>query len=119
MSVHAEQHVNCFECHQSMQGQEVLEHRGFQIAKDLTAANCAQRHATEYEQFLRSRHAAPSWAAAANLHAQGEIVDNFVYGAPSSRRCCSRTSRCSRAWGCGTMPVTPPPRPLRRKARRG
>lgn len=63
MSVHAEKHINCLQCHQPMQGQEAMEHRGFQIARELTAANCAQCHATEYEQYLRSRHAAPSWAA--------------------------------------------------------
>lgn len=40
-----------------------MEHRGFTIAKSLTAKNCAQCHATEYEQLARSRHAAPSWAA--------------------------------------------------------
>ena len=32
-------------------------------AKTLTAANCRSCHETEYQQFLRSRHAAPSWAA--------------------------------------------------------
>lgn len=63
MSVHAQKHVNCLQCHQPVEGQEVLDHRGFQIAKDLTAANCRQCHAAEYEQYLRSRHAAPSWAA--------------------------------------------------------
>jgi hypothetical protein len=33
------------------------------IAKNVTAANCRNCHETEYQQFLRSRHAAPSWAA--------------------------------------------------------
>jgi hypothetical protein len=40
-----------------------MEHRGFTIAKSLTAKNCAQCHATEYDQFARSRHAAPAWAS--------------------------------------------------------
>lgn len=40
-----------------------MDHRGFVIAEHLTAKNCSQCHATEYEQFLRSRHAAPAWAA--------------------------------------------------------
>jgi hypothetical protein len=40
-----------------------MEHRGFVIAKTLTAKNCAQCHAQEYEQFSHSRHAGPSWAA--------------------------------------------------------
>ncbi len=33
------------------------------IATHLTAANCRSCHEAVYEQFLRSRHAAPSWAA--------------------------------------------------------
>jgi hypothetical protein len=33
------------------------------MAKNVTAANCRSCHQTEYDQFLRSRHAAPSWAA--------------------------------------------------------
>jgi hydroxylamine dehydrogenase len=63
MSRHASANVNCLDCHQPTGNQEVLDHRGFRIAKRLTAANCRQCHATEYEQYLRSRHAAPSWAA--------------------------------------------------------
>jgi len=62
-SEHASHGVNCLDCHAPAAGQEPLEHRGFTIAKDLTAKNCAQCHTTEYNQFLRSRHAAPSWAA--------------------------------------------------------
>jgi len=38
-------------------------HRGFTIATHLTAKNCASCHAEEYRQFLRSRHAAPAFAA--------------------------------------------------------
>ncbi len=63
MSEHARQGVTCLECHRPVDGQESLDHRGFVIAKSLTAANCAQCHKTEYDQFLRSRHAAPAWAA--------------------------------------------------------
>lgn len=62
-SVHAAQGVNCLECHTPQEGQTPLEHRGFVIAASLTAKNCAQCHTMEYDQFLRSRHAAPSWAA--------------------------------------------------------
>jgi hypothetical protein len=64
-SQHARKGITCIECHQPVKGQEKLEHRGFVIAKHLTAANCAECHKTEYEQFLRSRHAAPAWAAVA------------------------------------------------------
>ena len=55
--------VTCLDCHQAVEGQQTLTHRGFSIAKTLTAANCRQCHATEYRQYLRSRHAAPAWAA--------------------------------------------------------
>lgn len=65
MSRHAGKNVNCLDCHQPMPGQEKLDHRGFVIAKHLTAQNCQQCHRTEYEQYLRSRHAAPAWAAVA------------------------------------------------------
>ncbi|AKV00377.1 Hydroxylamine oxidoreductase [Labilithrix luteola] len=62
-SRHAEKGVNCLDCHKPQEGQPSMEHRGFTIAKALTAKNCAQCHATEYEQFARSRHAAPAWAS--------------------------------------------------------
>jgi hypothetical protein len=62
-SRHAVKSVNCLECHQPMPGQERLDHRGFVIAKRLTSANCRQCHASQYDQFARSRHAAPAWAA--------------------------------------------------------
>jgi hypothetical protein len=63
LSAHAAKGINCLECHQPAQNQEKTDHHGFVIAKSLTAANCRSCHPTEYEQFLRSRHAAPSWAA--------------------------------------------------------
>jgi hypothetical protein len=63
LSAHAAKGINCLECHQPAQDQQKEEHHGFVIAKNLTAANCRSCHETEYQQFLRSRHAAPSWAA--------------------------------------------------------
>jgi hydroxylamine dehydrogenase len=63
MSAHAREGVTCLDCHAPAEGQEKEDHRGFVIAAHLTAANCAQCHKTQYEQFLRSRHAAPAWAA--------------------------------------------------------
>jgi hydroxylamine dehydrogenase len=63
MSHHAAKGINCLDCHGAMDGQEKVDHRGFTIATHLTAANCAKCHAAQYRQFLRSRHAAPSWAA--------------------------------------------------------
>lgn len=62
-SKHAAKGVTCLDCHRAAEGQDSIEHRGFSISKSLTAKNCAQCHATEYEQFARSRHAAPSWAS--------------------------------------------------------
>ena len=64
-SRHAARGINCLNCHKVQEGQESLDHKGFIIAKHLTAKNCAECHTTEYEQFLRSRHAAPAWAAVA------------------------------------------------------
>jgi hydroxylamine dehydrogenase len=62
-SQHAVRGVTCLDCHRPLEGQASVDHRGFVIAKSLTARNCAQCHAGEYEQFARSRHAAPAWAA--------------------------------------------------------
>jgi hypothetical protein len=63
LSAHAAKNINCLECHQPTANQAKTDHHGFVIAKNLTAANCRNCHETEYQQFLRSRHAAPSWAA--------------------------------------------------------
>jgi hypothetical protein len=63
LSAHAAKGVNCLECHQPTANQGKLDHHGFTIAHKVTAANCRGCHETEYQQFLRSRHAAPSWAA--------------------------------------------------------
>jgi hypothetical protein len=63
MSAHARKGVSCLECHQPAQGQQEMEHHGFTIGKTVTAANCRSCHDQQYQQFLRSRHAAPAWAA--------------------------------------------------------
>lgn len=62
-SAHARKGVNCLDCHRPLPQQEAEEHRGFTISTQVTAASCAQCHRTEYDQFLRSRHAAPAFAA--------------------------------------------------------
>lgn len=62
-SAHSREGVSCLECHAPVDGQQPWEHRGFTLADTMTAANCRQCHAGEYDQYLRSRHAAPSWAA--------------------------------------------------------
>ena len=64
MSKHAQKGVNCLDCHQAAEGQEKKDHHGFVVsAGRLTAANCRSCHEDIYQQFLRSRHAATSWAA--------------------------------------------------------
>lgn len=63
MSTHARKGVNCLECHQPAAGQEKKDHHGFVISSKLTAGNCRGCHESIYQQFLRSRHAAPAWAA--------------------------------------------------------
>ena len=64
MSKHAQKGITCLDCHQPAAGQEKKEHHGFTIsAGRLTAGNCRACHEQIYQQFLRSRHAAPSWAA--------------------------------------------------------
>jgi hypothetical protein len=63
LSVHGQKKVNCLECHQPAQGQKSQDHHGFVITTQVTAANCRVCHPQVYQQYLRSRHAAPSWAA--------------------------------------------------------
>jgi hydroxylamine dehydrogenase len=63
MSRHSVAGVNCLDCHQVVAGQKELAHRGFTITAQITAANCRQCHPAEYGQYLKSRHAAPAWAA--------------------------------------------------------
>lgn len=85
MSKHAEKGLNCLQCHQPLEGQDVLDHRGFQIAASVTAKNCAQCHTTQYDQFLRSRHAAPAWAAVTGAadftQAQIDFAEQYHKGA--------------------------------------
>jgi nitrate/TMAO reductase-like tetraheme cytochrome c subunit len=63
MSAHAAQHISCLDCHQPAPNQKGNEHHGFVIVAKLTAGNCRSCHESIYQQFLRSRHAAVSWAA--------------------------------------------------------
>lgn len=84
-SHHAQKGVNCLDCHKPAEGQESLSHNGFIIARRLTAKNCAQCHVREYEQFVRSRHAGPSWAAVSGAKdfskEQLELGERFHPGA--------------------------------------
>ena len=63
ISRHAQVGLNCLDCHQSLDGQEKQNHRGFVISGKVTSNNCRVCHSTQYDQFVRSRHGAPAWAA--------------------------------------------------------
>jgi nitrate/TMAO reductase-like tetraheme cytochrome c subunit len=63
LSAHAKKGVSCLDCHSAVQGQKGEDHFGFVINPSVTAANCRSCHESIYQEFLRSRHAAPSWAA--------------------------------------------------------
>jgi hydroxylamine dehydrogenase len=63
MSVHAQKGINCLDCHQRAPGQQTKDHHGFVVSTKLTAGNCRSCHEPIYQEYLRSRHAAPSWAA--------------------------------------------------------
>lgn len=63
LSKHAARGISCLDCHQPQQGQKEKEHNGFVITAALTPGNCRPCHEQIYQEFLRSRHAAPSWAA--------------------------------------------------------
>lgn len=65
MSKHAAKGVTCLDCHQPQKGQEKdkQSHNGFEITVHITPANCRTCHEQIYQEFVRSRHAAPSWAA--------------------------------------------------------
>src|SRR5262249_35600016 len=63
MSKHAAKGITCLDCHQPQQGQQKKEHNGFVISTALTPGNCRVCHEQIYQEFLQSRHAAPSWAA--------------------------------------------------------
>lgn len=76
-SKHAKLNVTCYECHRVQEGQEEFIHKGFTLARELTALNCSQCHSTEYAQFLRSRHGAPAWAAVSG--SQGFSAEQIAY----------------------------------------
>ena len=63
MSKHAKSRVTCLDCHKAVGNQTEVEHRGFEISKSVTSLNCKQCHSTQYDQFVKSRHGAPAWAA--------------------------------------------------------
>jgi hydroxylamine dehydrogenase len=74
-SRHAARGVTCLDCHQPVGDQESMDHRGFTIAVNATPRNCAQCHAEQLEQFARSRHAAPAWAA---VHGTSDFTEEQI-----------------------------------------
>jgi len=77
LSAHAAKHVTCLDCHQPAQNQQGQEHHGFTIVAKLTAGNCRSCHEPIYQEFLRSRHAAVSWAAV--YGAKGLTTEQVAY----------------------------------------
>jgi hypothetical protein len=63
LSKHAAKGISCLDCHQPQQGQQKKEHNGFVTTTAITPGSCRPCHEQIYQEFLRSRHAAPSWAA--------------------------------------------------------
>jgi hydroxylamine dehydrogenase len=56
-SVHAEQQVGCYECHQAEPGEvDALDHNGYVISVLVSPRDCAACHVGEAEQFAASRH---------------------------------------------------------------
>ncbi len=84
-SAHVQEGTNCLDCHRPQDGQKSFDHRGFTLAKSLTSKNCSQCHAEQNRQFLRSRHAAPAWAAVNGAEdfteEQIEFAEKFHEGA--------------------------------------
>ncbi len=76
-SMHARHGVTCLDCHQPMEGQESWAHSGFVLSGHMTSLNCRQCHPTEYDQFLRSRHGAPAYAAV--LGAEGFTDEQIAF----------------------------------------
>ena len=77
-SQHAAASVSCFDCHRALDSQPGSDHNGFSIVAQVTSANCRQCHTTEYNQYERSRHALPAWAAV--LGTEGMTADMVALG---------------------------------------
>ena len=77
-SAHVAKGVTCLDCHQANPGQAAYVHNGFSISKDVTAGSCATCHKSEYDQFLRSRHALPAYSAVRGI--QGLTKEQIAQG---------------------------------------
>ena len=87
MSKHAAKGVTCLDCHQVLTGQTGTNHNGFVINNGITSANCRACHMAVYEQFARSRHAAPSWVAVVgNKDFSPEMIEQMEKLHPGSMK---------------------------------
>jgi hypothetical protein len=87
MSRHAQKGVTCLDCHQVQPGQTAANHNGFVITTGITPANCRVCHPAVYDQFVRSRHAAPSWVAVAgNQEFSPEVIAQMETLHPGSMK---------------------------------
>lgn len=87
MSKHAAKGVTCLDCHQVASGQTGTNHNGFVINSGVTPANCKTCHAAVYDQFVRSRHAAPSWVAVVgNQDFSPEMIEQMEKLHPGSMK---------------------------------
>ena len=87
MSKHAQKNVTCLDCHQAQSGQTSTNHNGFIITKAITPANCRICHQAIYDQFVRSRHAAPSWVAVmGNKDFSPEMIEQMEKIHPGSMK---------------------------------
>lgn len=87
MSRHAQKGVTCLDCHQVQPGQTSTNHNGFVINTGITSANCRICHAAVYDQFARSRHAAPSWVAVVgNKDFSPEMIEQMEKLHPGSMK---------------------------------
>ena len=77
-SEHSRANVTCLDCHQPHDGQEAYDHYNFALTRDVTSLSCRACHRTEYEQFARSRHALPAWAAVSGT--SGMSPDQIAFG---------------------------------------
>ena len=87
LSKHAQKGVTCLDCHQVQPGQTSTNHNGFVINTGITPANCKVCHQAVYDQFARSRHAAPSWVAVVgNKDFSPEMIEQMEKLHPGSMR---------------------------------
>lgn len=87
MSKHAAKGVSCLDCHQVQPGQTSTNHNGFVINTGITSANCRVCHLAVYDQFARSRHAAPSWVAVVgNADFSQEMIEQMEKLHPGSMK---------------------------------